>query len=326
VDLGTNWLPSIKVLAAIEKDMANVRRFELATILQTDKKSMEEDAANMAKGEAALAADRKQYEPMMSSDEERRIYEQFGIAYDKYDAAQNNVIQLSQDNKRDQARDLATTQGREAYNTSLTQLEADINLDEKGGDASVKRAADVYSSSHFWIIGLLIAAVALGVLLALTISRSMASSAKAMLGIIEEVTANNLAVPDIEARSQDEIGQACLAINKMKNNLGKVIESIASNAQNVANASEEFSSTSQNITADSEETLAQANVVSAATEQVNRNLQTVTTAAQEMSASVNEIAKNATESARVASEALRTAAETNGYQAGRIQRGDRAGD
>ena len=311
VDLGTNWLPSIKALAAIEKDMANVRRFELASILQTDKKSMEEDAANMAKSEAALAADRKQYEPMISSDEERRIYEQIGASYDKYDAVQNNVLQLAQDNKRDQARDLAMTQGREAYNASLTQLDADINLNEKGGDTSVKRAADVYSSSHVWIIALLVAAVVAGVLLALTISRSMASSAKAMLGIIEQVSANNLAVPDIEVRSGDEIGQACLAINKMKNNLGKVIESIASNAQNVANASEEFSSTSQNITANSEETSAQANVVSAATEQVNRNLQTVATAAQEMSASVSEIAKNATEAARVASEALRTAAETN---------------
>ena len=41
---------------------------------------------------------------------------------------------------------------------------------------------------------------------------------------------------------EDEIGAATTALNRMKNNLGEVIQSIAGTAEHVASASEEISS------------------------------------------------------------------------------------
>ena len=128
--------------------------------------------------------------------------------------------------------------------------------------------------------------------------------------LANQIANNNLAVADIKVRAHDEIGEAGAALNKMKNNLHKVIQSIAGSAVQVASASEELDATSQQITANCEETSAQADVVSKAAETVSQNLQTVATGAEEMGASIKEIAKNATEAARVATAAVKVAETT----------------
>jgi len=131
-----------------------------------------------------------------------------------------------------------------------------------------------------------------------------------MLNLIQEIAGNNLAVADLKISSQDEIGQAGIALNRMKNNLHEVIQSISGSAMQVASASEELNTTSQQITANSEETSAQADVVSKAAQAVSQNLQTVATGAEEMGASIKEIAKNATEAAKVATAAVKVAEDT----------------
>ncbi len=132
----------------------------------------------------------------------------------------------------------------------------------------------------------------------------------AAAALANQIANNNLTAADIEVRAHDEIGDAGAALNKMKNNLHGVIQSIAGSALQVGSASEELNTTSQQITANSEETSAQADVVSKAAQAVSQNLQTVATGAEEMGASIKEIAKNATEAAKVATSAVRVAEAT----------------
>src|SRR5215813_7290100 len=311
VDIATNWLPSVKALGEIQGDAMTVRRFELAHILDVDRKRMEEDEASIAKAEAEMAEDEKRYQGMISGDEERRLYERFRADFEKYVAAKNRAIQLSRDNRKTEARDLTLSEARAAFTATVTGISDDIEFNNKGAGQAISNSASVYNMSRYLIVGLLVAAVGIGVVLALSISRSMSSSAQSMLGLIEQVAANNLAIGDLEVRSSDEIGQACVATNKMKNQLRAMIQSMANNAQVVASSSEELSTVSQQMSANAEETSSQANVVSAAGEQVNRNLQTVATGSEEMSVSIKEIAKNATEAAKVATEAVKAAQATN---------------
>jgi len=311
VDIPTNWLPSVKVLGEIRNDAMTIRRYELAHILESDHKAMEQDESNIAKAETDLASDEKRYQPMISSAEERRFFEQFQTGLEKYIALKIHTVQLSRDNKKAEARDAALVGNREVFSQALKDLQDDVELNNRGAEVSTSSSAALYSASRYWVIGILVLALVVGVFLAVSISRSMAGSAQAMLGLIEHVASNNLTVEDITVRSGDEIGQACAAVNRMKNSLRAIIQSMANNAQVVASSSEELSSTSQQMSANAEETSSQANVVSAAGEQVNRNLQTVATGSEEMSVTIKEIAKNATEAARVATEAVRVAESTN---------------
>jgi methyl-accepting chemotaxis protein len=125
------------------------------------------------------------------------------------------------------------------------------------------------------------------------------------------IARKNLAVEDLEVTAADEVGEAMLAMNTMKNNLHEVVLAIADTAGHVASASEELSATSQQISANSEETSAQASVVTQATQQVSQNLQSVSTGADEMTSTIQSIATNAHQAASVASNAVQTAQAAN---------------
>jgi len=184
-------------------------------------------------------------------------------------------------------------------------------VESRLADESASAQGKLISRVITIVIGLSLVAIILGTVSAIFITRGIVHPVTLMLGLVNEIGANNLAVEDLDVESRDEIGETVAALNKMKNNLKVIVNSVAENAQQVANASEEFSAVSQQISSNSEETTAQANIVSNATDQVNRNLQTVATGAEEMSSTIADIAKNATESARVSSEAVKTAESTN---------------
>jgi methyl-accepting chemotaxis protein len=196
----------------------------------------------------------------------------------------------------------------DALNGTINDLSVSFDDLLKGSEASLATA----SSELIWTMLLTtLAALGIGVFVAIFLSRKISGSVSSILEQADAIADGDLTRADTKLTSADELGDLTTAVNKMQAKLRGVIESIGRNAQQVATASEEFSATSQQISANSEETSAQANVVSAATEEINRNLQTVATSTEEMSASISEIAKNASESAKVAGEALRAAVETN---------------
>jgi methyl-accepting chemotaxis protein len=307
LDIATNWLPSVQTLGELRFDAASVRRLELLYLVTTDRagvrKRMDDALATLAQGEKA-------YEPMISSDEERRIYQNFHTAWDKHIAVRDTLIGLTDQGKSKDALALSDGDGVATYTAADQFLGEDVKLNAKGSEDAVKSAAVVYSSSRYLVIGLLAIAVIIGIVVSVTASRSISGAAGRMLAMIEQVAANNLTIADLNVSSHDEIGQAGIALNHMKNNLHGVIVSIAQTSLHVASASEELSSTSQQITANSEETSAQAKVVSDATQQVSQNLQTVATGAEEMGSTIKEIAKNATEAAKVATSAVKVAETT----------------
>jgi methyl-accepting chemotaxis protein len=311
VDIATNWLPSVKTLGQVSTDAAMFRRYELALLLSTDQAERDKNKQHMISSGDSVMQDLKDYQPMISSDEERELAGNISTDWNKYLDVNRQVVELVQQNKVADATRTSMTQGLDAYSSFSSYLDKDIALNNKGADKAKNDAANTYSSAKYVLIGLSIAAIVIGLFIAVVLARAIAASTIEMLDTIQEIAANNLAIADMNIRSRDEIGKAGEALNKMKNNLHQVIETIAGTAQQVSAASEEFSSTSQQITANSEEATAQANTVSAATEQVSRNLQTVATGAEEMSATIKDIAKNASEAAKVASEAVKTAESTN---------------
>jgi methyl-accepting chemotaxis protein len=111
--------------------------------------------------------------------------------------------------------------------------------------------------------------------------------------LAKEIAENNLAVTDIEVTSGDEVGEALTALNTMKNNVRRIVESIASTAEHVASASHEISRSASEQAA-------------AAGNQTDRTTQ-VATATQEMSSTVTLVSENAQKAAQAASKATATA-------------------
>jgi methyl-accepting chemotaxis protein len=179
---------------------------------------------------------------------------------------------------------------------------------------------DLVSETHTMYLTLVlttIAALLIGIFVALYLSRTISGTAQSILSHAEAIAAGDLTMEELQVLSADELGDLTTAINKMSASLKTTILVIAENVEKVAAAGEELSATSQQITANSEETTAQAKVVADAGTQVNSSLQTLASGSEEMNATIGEIAKNATEAARVAGEAV-SAAEAANQTVGRL--------
>jgi len=308
VDIATNGLPSVKAIGDLRVEAANLMKDTLNFMIATDKRQHYEEKIN--RDLSAIAEGEKKYEPLIASEEERKLYQGFRDQWDRYLVVNTQMKELARQTKTRESIDLAQSQGSQLFEAAAKYLQDDVEFDDKGVANDAKDAAEAYAYSRYWVIGISIGAVVLGFIIVLTMARTFAASVAKMLAMIQEVAAHNLTVPDMKIVSEDEIGQACIALNGMKNSLHEMIQSISDSAVQVARASEELNTTSQQITANSEETSAQADVVSKAAQAVSQNLQTVATGAEEMGASIKEIAKNATEAAKVATSAVKVAEET----------------
>ena len=125
VDIATNWLPSVKVLGEIRFITASSRRLELRDLLHTDKNALEGDEADIKKQEALLADAEKRYEATISSPEERKLYDDFHLLWDKETETLARVLELSRTNKKADAIELSLSTGVAAFNAAEDKLQED---------------------------------------------------------------------------------------------------------------------------------------------------------------------------------------------------------
>ncbi len=72
-EIAVNWMPSVKVVGAMNSDALNFMRFLYGFVLEPDKAAMDQMEKRVnAKGED-FEKDRKTYEPMINSPEEIQI-------------------------------------------------------------------------------------------------------------------------------------------------------------------------------------------------------------------------------------------------------------
>jgi methyl-accepting chemotaxis protein len=308
VQVVSREMPSVKVLGALKYDASAVRRSELSHLLATEHKEKWDPPLNQAL--ADLEAHEKEYEPLINSEEERKLDSGFREAWGKYLAVHEKSVALARDNEY-QAGLLAQSEGSDAFEAAANILQDEVVLADKGAAAFAQQGAEVYASSRYWIIGFLVCSVASGFVMSTAIGRTQSVASGRMLAQMEEIAAKNLEIEDVQVDSADEIGRACVALNTMKNSLGGVIQLITETAMRVASASDELFAAREQITSNSEKTSAQANIVSQASQRVSQNLQTVSTGAEEMATTIQSISSHAHEAASVASQAVQTAQAAN---------------
>ena len=308
VQVVTRQMPSLRVLGALKYDASAMRRSELSQLLAVDHK--EKWDAPIKQALIDIEEHEKQYEPLIRSSEERQLDQEFRAAWKKYLEVHDRVTNLALQNEY-QASLLAQSEGGEAFDAAAKILQDEVMLEDKAAEAIAGNGAHVYSSSRYWIIGVMACAVVVGFVMASAIGRTQSVAAGTMLAQLQEIAAKNLEIDDVEVDSDDEIGRATSALNTMKNSLSEVIQMIADTAMRVAGASDELFAARAQITANSDETSAQANVVSEAAQRVSQNLQTVSTAAEEMVSTIQNIATHTHEAAKVAGEAVQTTQAAN---------------
>lgn len=189
-------------------------------------------------------------------------------------------------------------------------LDALVEHGESLEAAAGERAQSAARVGQIGTVLLLVAGITLSVVAAYVTTRLVRRSISGLQDTIGAIAHGDL-TQEAPVVSNDEIGDASIALNEARAALTAVLSGAGESSVTVASASEELSAANAQVAAGAEETSAQAGVVAAAAEQVARNVQTAAAGAEQMGASIREIAQNAAEAARVAQQATGVAASTN---------------
>ncbi|MDQ1295227.1 MAG: Chemotaxis protein [Actinomycetota bacterium] len=191
-----------------------------------------------------------------------------------------------------------------------TILQDLVAISSEEVDQQESIANDVYSTARFWMLLIQGIGLALGLALAVFISRLVTCPLARCVA-----TLRTIATGDLTARApveyQDEIGQLASQLNGTVEAVGAMVRGVASNAERLSATSAHLSSTALQLSGSSEETAAKAGSASEIAEHVSQSIQSIAEGARGMGQSIKEIATNAGEAAQVASGASTTAQRVN---------------
>jgi methyl-accepting chemotaxis protein len=277
---------SYAIEAAIEKQTAGVRGFLLAA--HPDPLQRDEDGKREYHDDLTILLNTGQ------TDAGKEVLAGIPRTYDEYRSVLDQELQLRRAGKTKDAIDLAFSPHTSELRAGLRRAVDDfISCQQQKKAAASKQQASIEKRAKIFVAALSLAAMVLGTVAALYLSRSLSARVSAMVSMIQQIASNNLGVDDIQFASGDEVGRAGSALNTMKNNLRDMIQSIAQTAEHVASASEQISSSA-------------AQQAQSAETQKDQTSQ-VATAMQEMSATVQQVSENSNRAAAASRQAAETA-------------------
>ncbi|MDP9940354.1 methyl-accepting chemotaxis protein [Ectopseudomonas alcaliphila] len=292
-EVETNWVPSITALQNISKDIYRLRATTLLILAdrkpQTTQQTLERATVLLNQ----ITESEKEYEKLISSQEERALYDELHRAQALYLTEREAVLKFAKEGDYDSAVARFGTGALSQTADTVAKLLEDLgHLNEAGVQSAVHESADIYASAQRTVIGLLVLVAALTAVLALVITRSIVTPLGEAVRATEVVAAGDL-TQDITVVGRDEPARLLAALKTMQQSLRGTIQSIADSSNQLASASEELHA----VTEDSTRGL----------HQQNTEIEQAATAVNEMTAAVEEVARNAVSTSEASGESNATA-------------------
>ena len=172
-EIAENWLPSVRWVALIRSVAADHRIGLLRHILNSDEGAMATIEREMEERLKRLGEIRRIYEPVITSAEERQIYERFAAAWEDYLREAGPVLELSRKNDFERARDLQLARATPVYNQMQQAIQQLVELNMQGGRQASARATQARQPARLWILVIAGGALLRGPVMALLIVRSI---------------------------------------------------------------------------------------------------------------------------------------------------------
>jgi methyl-accepting chemotaxis protein len=211
--LGTNTAPALRILGDLNTATSDYRAAQLTHVISSSDEDMAKQEEALRSRSAAVEQGFEEYRPTITGAEDREYFERSTKEWAGYVEATEDVVALSRANETAQATKLLSDQ-QGAFDKLSADLTTWSDLNAKWGEDYRKQAEASAASARTLVIGVLVAAVLLGVVIALLIARGITSGVGQMLR-----AARGLAQGDveqrIEVRSRDEIGEMAQAFEQM---------------------------------------------------------------------------------------------------------------
>jgi methyl-accepting chemotaxis protein len=342
VDITTNWLPSVRVLGDLRASVItyrNVIREHMLAETAEEKQAAEKTLATVIEDNTKI---RESYEKLITTPEERALYNEWLQLWEKYKTGTEEVMALSRKSVGkipQEAHDLNTKTVNKIGIEADAILKKDIDFNNAGADKAGQEAADNYASAFAMLAAILGVAIILGVAVSFYLIRDVSRGIASIVRPMQALGSGDLTAQVPHQSEKTEIGAMADTLQVFKEALiakkaadeaaaldaeakierGRRVDGITRDfesligeiVETVSSASTQLESSAGTLTATAERAQELTTIVAAASEEASTNVQSVASATEELTSSVNEISRQVQESARMAGEAVGQARKTN---------------
>ncbi|MFJ2539292.1 methyl-accepting chemotaxis protein [Pseudomonas sp. NPDC087614] len=294
IDMDTNQLPSVTQLGVMTENVLRLRILSFRVLVNREPAGLQEAQTRIAVLVDKVRSAQAAYAALPAGTEERALYQTFTATLDNYLQAQNQMLELSRQDKLDELRTLINTRIKDGTDRMGEQLNKLIAINGTGAKAASEQASDYYDSAITGIIIVAVVAALATVLLAWLLTRSIVTPLNRAVAAAQTIAGGNLTTL-IEVDGKDEPARLLEALVAMQTNLRKTIEQIAGSATQLGAAAEELSAVTEEA--------------SRGLQQQNNEIEQAATAVNEMTAAVEEVARNAVSTSEASNQSTHAARE-----------------
>ncbi|MFZ3283730.1 methyl-accepting chemotaxis protein [Pseudomonas sp.] len=291
-EVDNNWLPSVMAVGEMSQDMLRLRALTMRLLLNRDPQALEQNVAKLNELRDVLSEAQQRYDVLIVLPEERKLFDRFKVAEHQYLEFQAQVMQLSAQNRVEEAATILNGQMSPLADEIAVLLRELVELNKHNANLATEAARLVFINSRVWV-GVMIGITALITIgLALLLTRSIVLPLAQSLGVAEVVAGGDL-TGDINISGKDEPARLLYALKSMQHNLRDTIRQISESSSQLASASEELSCVTEDATR--------------GLHQQSLEIEQAATAVNQMTAAVEEVASNAVATSEASRESDRIA-------------------
>ncbi len=216
-ELSVNWMPSIDAIHRINTATSDLRIAQYTHVVSTDPAVMRETEGQIDTILSDLGTQRARYEKLISSDEERQIYQTFAGKFARYQKAGDRFLALSRANQNAEAAAMLAD-SKSLYDDYSGDLLKLVKMNIDGGEKASADGDVAYADARNLFVVLLTAAMIAGIAAAIWISLTISRGLKKVSVAVDAVAIGDLD-KDVVVTSNDEIKDLVDTVNRMTANL-----------------------------------------------------------------------------------------------------------
>jgi methyl-accepting chemotaxis protein len=292
-DIASKWLPSINALQNLELLLNRVRGSDAQQILLQDPQLMVANKTSSDKLVLLLKARQKEYEDMISQEEEKALYVDIRAGIDQFLAVHDKIVSLSMGGQKGQAQGINVSSSAE-YAKMFATVEKVVALNIEAAKQSNLVAGSTYTEAKMVILGLLVVCVVLALSLSIWLARLISRPLNEAIDVAQRIADGDLS-SKINVVGMDETGRLMHALKAMNDSLSNIVGETRRGIDTIATASNQIATGNLDL--------------SSRTEQQGSSLEKTASALEQLTSTVKQNADNARQANQLATSASKVAVE-----------------
>lgn len=217
-----NQIPSMVQTAAINKDFKQYVIETALHILTTDEEAMTAREKRMTELEQDIARLRGQYEPLINSDEEAKVYKDFSARYEDFMTRQKAIRVASRKNQNKQAFDMLKASEPD-YKEISTLLDRLVTINQNGAMEESHASAEIFAETRYAVLGGIAGVTLIALWLAVALERAISRPISELSAVVARVAAGDLQVAVAGTGRRDEVGMIARSVASTVDSLRSLI-------------------------------------------------------------------------------------------------------